>query len=177
MHESEKWKWSHSVVSDSQRPHGLQPSRLLCPWDSPDKSTGVGCDCLLLEHYKNIIVFYVCCDLKEIQKHGRLLSSLQVNIFRLNLLALLKVIVYSNNALALFNLFPCLLSFLYIIPFPSLNPLLILLEFIFIIFFPKQSTELVYILGPFYQRASLFDLAHKRYLELVFNSLVPICFP
>ena len=22
MHESEKWKWSHSVVSDSQRPHG-----------------------------------------------------------------------------------------------------------------------------------------------------------
>ena len=23
MHESEKWKWSHSVVSDPQRPHGL----------------------------------------------------------------------------------------------------------------------------------------------------------
>ena len=23
MHESEKWKWSHSVVSDSSRPHGL----------------------------------------------------------------------------------------------------------------------------------------------------------
>ena len=43
MHESEKWKWSHSVVSDSQRPHGLQPSRLLRPWDFPGKSTGVGC--------------------------------------------------------------------------------------------------------------------------------------
>ena len=27
MHESEKWKWSCSVVSDPQRPHGLQPSR------------------------------------------------------------------------------------------------------------------------------------------------------
>ena len=24
MHENEKWKWGHSVVSDSQRPHGLQ---------------------------------------------------------------------------------------------------------------------------------------------------------
>ena len=24
MHESEKWKWSHSVVSDSERPHRLQ---------------------------------------------------------------------------------------------------------------------------------------------------------
>ena len=23
---------SHSVVSDSLRPHGLQPARLLCPW-------------------------------------------------------------------------------------------------------------------------------------------------
>ena len=29
-------------MSDSSRPHGLQPTRLLCPWDFPDKSTGVG---------------------------------------------------------------------------------------------------------------------------------------
>ena len=43
MHESEKWKWCHSVVSDPQRCHGLQPSRLLRPWDFPGKSTGVGC--------------------------------------------------------------------------------------------------------------------------------------
>ena len=48
MHENEKWKWSPSVVSDSQRPHGLQPIRLLRPWDLPGKSTGVGCHCLLL---------------------------------------------------------------------------------------------------------------------------------
>ena len=47
MHEAEKWKWSRSVVSDSSRPHGLQPTRLLCPWDSAGKSTGVGCHCLL----------------------------------------------------------------------------------------------------------------------------------
>ena len=47
MHESEKWKWSCLVVSDPQRPHGLQPSRLLCPWDFPGKSAGVGCHCLL----------------------------------------------------------------------------------------------------------------------------------
>ena len=32
MLESEKWKWSHSVVSDSSRPHELQPTRLLHPW-------------------------------------------------------------------------------------------------------------------------------------------------
>ena len=39
---SSAWKWSRSVVSDSLRPHGLQPTRLLCPWDFPGKSTGVG---------------------------------------------------------------------------------------------------------------------------------------
>ena len=42
-----KWKWSCSVVSDSQWPHGLQPTSLLHPWDFPSKSTGVGCHCLL----------------------------------------------------------------------------------------------------------------------------------
>ena len=36
-----------SVVSDSMRPHGLQPTRLLCPWDSPGKNTGVSCHSLL----------------------------------------------------------------------------------------------------------------------------------
>ena len=30
-------------VSDSVRPHGLSPTRLLRPWDFPGKSTGVGC--------------------------------------------------------------------------------------------------------------------------------------
>ena len=46
MHESGKWKWSPSVVFDSSRPHGLQPTRLLRPWGCPGKSTGVGCHCL-----------------------------------------------------------------------------------------------------------------------------------
>ena len=34
---------SRSVVPDSLQPHGLQPTRLLCPWDFPGKDTGVGC--------------------------------------------------------------------------------------------------------------------------------------
>ena len=38
---------SCSVMSDSSQLHGLQPSRLLCPWDSPGKNTGVGCHFLL----------------------------------------------------------------------------------------------------------------------------------
>ena len=43
----EKWKESRSVVSDSSRPHGPQLTRLLCPWEFPLKSTGVGCHRLL----------------------------------------------------------------------------------------------------------------------------------
>ena len=38
---------SHSVVSDSLQSHGTYFSRLLCPWNSPGKSTGVVCHCLL----------------------------------------------------------------------------------------------------------------------------------
>ena len=36
-----------SVVSDSVRPHGRQPTRLPRPWDSPGKNAGVGCHFLL----------------------------------------------------------------------------------------------------------------------------------
>ena len=36
-----------SVVSDSVQPHRRQPTRLPRPWDSPGKSSGVGCHCLL----------------------------------------------------------------------------------------------------------------------------------
>ena len=38
---------SRSVVSDFLQPHGLWPSRLLCPCDSLGISTGVGCHFLL----------------------------------------------------------------------------------------------------------------------------------
>ena len=38
---------SCSVVSDCLGPHGLSSPRLLCPWDFPGKSTGVGCHFLL----------------------------------------------------------------------------------------------------------------------------------
>ena len=48
---SNAWKWKVKVKSLSRvRPsvtHGLQPSRLLRPWDFPGKSPGVGCHCLL----------------------------------------------------------------------------------------------------------------------------------
>ena len=48
---SSAWKWKVKVKSLSHiqllATHGLHPTRLLCPWDFPGKSTGVGCHCLL----------------------------------------------------------------------------------------------------------------------------------
>ena len=41
------WVLRCSVVSNSLRPHGLWPTRLLCPWDFPGKNTGVDCHFLL----------------------------------------------------------------------------------------------------------------------------------
>ena len=48
---SNAWKWKVKVKLLScvrlLRPRGLQPTRLLHPWDFPGKSTGVGCHRLL----------------------------------------------------------------------------------------------------------------------------------
>ena len=35
------------VMSDSLQPHGVEPSRLFCLWNSPGKNTGVGCHSFL----------------------------------------------------------------------------------------------------------------------------------
>ena len=49
---------SRSVMSDSSRPRGLQPGRLLCSWKTPGKNTGVSCYSLLqgifLTHGSNL---------------------------------------------------------------------------------------------------------------------------
>ena len=40
------WTRTCLIVSNSLQPHGLQPVRLLCPWDSPGKNTEVSCHAL-----------------------------------------------------------------------------------------------------------------------------------
>ena len=53
-----------SVISDSLRAYGLWPARILCPWDSLGKNTGVGCHAVfqgifLTRHQTH--VSYVSC--------------------------------------------------------------------------------------------------------------------
>ena len=46
-----------SVMSDSLRPYGPRPARLLCPWDSPGKNNGVGCHFLLQLLYISLSLY------------------------------------------------------------------------------------------------------------------------
>ena len=64
-----------SVVSDSLWLHGPWPARLLCPWDSPGKNTGVGCHFLF---QRNITLNYkkqLKCKQDTAICHGLLLYS------------------------------------------------------------------------------------------------------
>ena len=74
MYESEKWKWSRLVVSDSSLSHGLQPTRLFYPWDFPGKSTGVGCHCFLQQ-----VLFKLPLNLKKSNKHYAFFSPMLID--------------------------------------------------------------------------------------------------
>ena len=80
MHESEKWKWCSSVMSHSSKPHGLQPTMLLCPWDFPGKSTGVGCHRLPWVHYIVSTILLVTSSSFDTTNESCLFSSLSVQL-------------------------------------------------------------------------------------------------
>ena len=63
-------------MSDSYRPHGLQPTRLLHPWDFPGKSTGVGCHCLLPEYTEELYKK----DLHDQDNHDGTITHLELDI-------------------------------------------------------------------------------------------------
>ena len=46
-------------MPDSLRPHGLQPTRLLCPWDFPGKDTGVDRSIQFLSFIEHIFAWNV----------------------------------------------------------------------------------------------------------------------
>ena len=79
------WKWkvkvSHSVVSDSSRPQGLQPTRLLHPWDFPGKSTGGGAVA-----FSNIKICFLLCYPGNVYYHNA------VNIYYSN--EILQVLIW-----------------------------------------------------------------------------------
>ena len=61
---------TRSVVSNSFCPHGLQPARLLCPWDFPGKNTGVGCHFLLQGIFPSRDRTHVSCSIPGSHVHS-----------------------------------------------------------------------------------------------------------
>ena len=70
-------------MSNSQRPHGLQPTRLLRSWDFPGKSTRVGCHYLLRANRLGFLNYQLCDYGLLIYKHrskvkaNKILQSIQ----------------------------------------------------------------------------------------------------
>ena len=71
---SDACKWSRSVVSDCSWPSGLGPTRLLCPWDFPGKSPGVGGHCLLrrTSDASTIVIFFTFPRMPQGTQRGSL---------------------------------------------------------------------------------------------------------
>ena len=84
-------------MSDSVRPHRRQPIRLLRPWDSPGKNTGVDCH-FLLQIFSSLMYLYTISILIDSQFPAPI-SSLQVhlsNLFSVYLKAPLPRCLISN---------------------------------------------------------------------------------
>ena len=51
------WKWPNVSSCPALQPQGLSPARLLCPWESPGKNTGVGRHSLLQRIFPVQVLF------------------------------------------------------------------------------------------------------------------------
>ena len=105
-----------SVMSDSVWPHGLQPTRLPCPWDSPGKNTGVGCHFLLqcMKVKSESEVAQLCptlidpmdCSLPGSSIHG----IFQARVLEWGAIAFSTILDYSNSNTGKTDRFPLLLE-------------------------------------------------------------------
>ena len=55
------WKWPNVSSCPALQPQGLSPARLLCPWESPGKNTGVGHHSLLQRIFLVQVLTQVSC--------------------------------------------------------------------------------------------------------------------
>ena len=101
-------EFTQTHVQSSSGPHGLQPTKLLRPWDFPGKSTGVGCHCLLVPVNKyrhitlncglQIIVFF-----SKLKVCGKLALSIYWGHFSNSICSLFVTLCYILVILALFQ--------------------------------------------------------------------------
>ena len=66
-------------MSNFVRPYGLYLARLLCPWDSPGKNTGMGCLALLQCSFYPAKLCFLNCNSVDI--YSVFLRHCTLNIF------------------------------------------------------------------------------------------------
>ena len=92
------------------RPHGLQPTRLLCPWVSPGKNTGVGCHFLLQGIFLTQGLNLHLLLLLHWQAESLPLCHLGINFQKLFVICVILAMKYKINGFLIFLYFYCLIS-------------------------------------------------------------------
>ena len=89
-------------MSDSVRPDRQQSTRLLCPWDSPGKNTGVGCHFLLqrMKVKSESEVAQSCRTLSDLMDCSPPGSSIH-GIFQARVLEWAAIAAHQNQAMIL----------------------------------------------------------------------------
>ena len=73
-------------MSDSLQPFGLEPTRLLCPWDSPGKNTEAGCHFLLQIQGRNFLFVLFC-----LYTRGNQYKKINNNVYSLEKILNVKI--------------------------------------------------------------------------------------
>ena len=90
-------------------PHGLWPARLLCPWDSPGKNTGVGCHALLQGIFptQGPNAGLLCCGWVLYHLRHQALCLLLIGPSAHPLVQPLRALVFLDFGLCKLDLLPC----------------------------------------------------------------------
>ena len=177
---------SHSVLSHSLQSHGLLPTKLLCPWNSPGQNTGVGCHFFLQGIFptqgSNPGLLYLLYSRQILSRWATgeaRLSSEGSSIVPLGSLHILQFTLYFLNSLLLSLLFSITYNLhLTSPPQPQADPLLnsvyftcqFLLGFLKDLHFPWQTLHLFIF---FHQALVNFRGKYHLLNYLLFGSCLP----
>ena len=167
-------------MSDSVWPHRQQPTRLLCPWNSPAKNTGVSChfllQCMKVKSEREVAQSCLTlCDPMDCSPPGSSLHGiLQARVLEWSAIAFSDILysdyyfIFKTDTYTLFCFWSILLEMykLFLIIYIFIDILFYFLVFSFI-----DSAPLSYIIWPLSLDLICF-VFYRRYLNYLFKTIV-----